>query len=205
MSTRFFVAAALAAGMTVAASTAGAQERVNTRGLSIGAHMNGSSIKVEDADQESGGGLGLRVGYGFTPMFSAYIGSDVAKVSVPESLGDGDFLLTHAELGMRANFVGARSWMPYLDLSIGQRMASAEVDDGAGNTSDHELSGMSFGFGGGVQWFFSPSFALDLGLKYTMGEFSEYKIDNVTLSGGELDAKSTRLNVGFSWSPMASR
>jgi len=50
-----------------------AQAQSETSGLMLGAHLNGSAISADESDDiESGGGLGLSLGWGFTPSFMLY-------------------------------------------------------------------------------------------------------------------------------------
>ena len=43
--------------------------------------------------------------------------------------------------------------------------------------------------------------ALDLQLMVTNGRFTDLKVENVTVSGLEIDASSSRLSLGVSWWP----
>ncbi len=41
--------------------------------------------------------------------------------------GDGDYILTHGEIGARYHFANpARRWIPYLDAGVGGRTATQE-------------------------------------------------------------------------------
>lgn len=40
---------------------------------------------------------------------------------------------------------------------------------------------------------------------WTVGEFSTIKFENVSVDGLNMDATSTRFNLGISWFPMLSR
>ena len=48
----------------------------------------------------------------------------------------------------------------------------------------------------------TPAVALGASLRWTVGEFSTVKFNNVSLEGFELDATSTRLMLGVTWRPL---
>ncbi len=50
-------------------------------------------------------------------------------------------------------------------------------------------------------YYATPGLAITGGLKLTMGEFSDIEFRNVTVSGLDTDAFSTRLNIGVAWFP----
>ena len=79
--------------------------------------------------------------------------------------------------------------------------------DEAGQMQQGDLSIMGTGvsFGGGLNYFVSPSWALGGSLKYTMGEFSRVQFDKVSVDGFEIDATSARFNLGFTWFPGGRR
>jgi hypothetical protein len=68
-----------------------------------------------------------------------------------------------------------------------------------------EISGGGLTFGGGIQYYVAPAWALGANLRWTVGEFSTVKFNNVSIDGFELDATSTRLNFGLTWRPMMGR
>jgi len=70
---------------------------------------------------------------------------------------------------------------------------------------DLEISGGGFTFGGGVKYHVAPAWALGASLRWTVGEFSTVKVNNVSVDGFEIDATSTRLTVGVTWRPMLAR
>jgi opacity protein-like surface antigen len=98
--------------------------------------------------------------------------------------------------------------VPFIEGGISARVAGQDdievVDEegGASQEVDLEISGGGFTFGGGIQYHVAPAWALGAGLKWTVGEFSTVKVNNVSVDGFELDATSTRLNFGVTWRPM---
>ena len=63
------------------------------------------------------------------------------------------------------------------------------------------LSGTSFTLGGGVDFYLSQSWALEAQLLWSGGEFSTLRVNNVSVSGLDFDANSTRFNLGVNWWP----
>ena len=169
--------------------------RSSPTGLFLGAHLNGSALSVEDADEvESGGGIGLLVGWGFNRSATIYLGMDGASMSA--SGEDDAYTLGHGDLGVRVRFGGQeKAALFYLDGAVSGRVARYDI---AGSNLDFSGSGITLG--GGLEYFFSPAFALDVALKFTFGKFDEasYQGDSETI---DVSATSTRFNVGVSWFP----
>ena len=55
--------------------------------------------------------------------------------------------------------------------------------------------------GGGIMFYFSQTLAADLQLAWSGGRFTDVTAGNFTFSGLEIDANSTRFNIGISWWP----
>ena len=195
------------------AQTASAQQtspalRSNTEKLMLSLALGGTSIKSDEFENEteSGGGFSLQAGWGFTRLFTLLVDASGAV------LGDDDdeFVLLHFDLLGRFNFASPqRAWVPYVEGGVSGRVAGQddiEVDGPNGNEEvDLEISGGGFTFGGGVQYHIRPTVALGAGLRWTVGEFSTVKVNNVSVEGFEIDATSTRLMFGVTWRPMLPR
>lgn len=188
---------------------------VKTKGLMIGAHLNGSSIAFEDEDnntskkeRNSGAGAGAQVGWGFTKWFMVYGGVDAAKIEIKGVTGldddeiGGDYTLIHGDIGARFSFPSqSHGFAPYLNLALTTRVATAEVQD-----EDVSLSGNGVTFGGGVMYFFNPKWALDLGLQVSTGKFTEIEAGGIKLDLDELgvdveNTNSARINIGVKFFP----
>jgi hypothetical protein len=129
-----------------------ASGRSNTGGFMIGGHLNGSALSFEGADTESGGGLGIAIGYGFTPKLMLYLNVDAAKVDIADTQIGGSFALGHGDLGIRYTFANsARAWVPYLNAAFTSRVASANVDNSLTSTTEVSISGPAVSVGGGVR------------------------------------------------------
>ena len=175
-----------------------------TRGLNVGVHFQGASLSVEGGDPDGGGGMGARIGYGFNRIFTLYLeGDGIAVDSEGSEVVKGTWTLGHLDLGARFHLANAlRSWVPYLDVAVGGRFAGIkDLKVDGEDQPDIDFSGGAFSFGGGISFYFSQTFALDLGVKFTGGEFTEVQIGQGSLGGLDLDASSTRLKLGVVWWP----
>jgi len=188
-----------------AAPAAAAPIRSNTEKLMLSLAIGGTSINSDDFENESesGGGFSMQLGWGFTRLFTLLVD---ASGSV---LGDDDdeFVLVHGDLLGRFHFANPqRQWVPFVEGGISARVAGQDditiVDENGSQEVDLEISGGGFTFGGGIQYHVAPAWALGAGIRWTVGEFSEVKINNVSVDGFELDATSTRLMFGVTWRPM---
>jgi len=170
--------------------------RSSPTGLFLGAHLNGSALSVEDGDEvESGGGIGLLVGWSLNRSATIYLGMDGASMSA--SGEDDAYTLGHGDLGVRVRFGGPeKAALFYLDGAFSGRVARYDFDG-----SNLDFSGSGITAGGGLEYFFSPAFALDVALKFTFGKFDEASYQGDTESV-DVSATSTRFNVGVSWFPM---
>jgi hypothetical protein len=181
--------------------------RSNTSKFFLAFELNGSSITLEDDDEqsESGGGATLRLGYGFTRVVSMF--AELAGAAI--SANGQNWTLAHADLGVRVHLGSAAGALrPYVEGAFTARSGMRddfEFDPGTGppQRGEFEISGGGFTVGGGLLYFFGPNVALSTGLKWTTGEFSTVRFNNVSVSGFEIDATSVRFNVGLSWFPMS--
>lgn len=176
-----------------------------SRGLSIGLQALGTSLRVENGDENSGGGLGLRVGYGFNRRLTGFINVDGSTVQIPQSnsLVAGDWTLSHAEVGARFHFANSlRRWVPYVETSIGARSVSidnAQVNNApAGKVS---FNGPALSVGTGLSVFVTPKWALDTSLRWTGGTFTEIDLGNTALRNLDIEAASFRFGLGVVWWP----
>jgi opacity protein-like surface antigen len=177
----------------------------SSKGIILGVHLNGSAITADDLsdDRESGGGLNLQLGYGFTPKIALVLDATAASLDI-----DGDDVgFAHFDVLLRYAFTGpTRRFVPFLEGGFsGRALAQDNADLGDGTSGDLSLSGGGFTFGGGAQYYIAPKWAIGAGLKWTIGEFSKVTVDDVSVDGLDLDATSARFNIGLTWYPMAGR
>ena len=187
-------------------ATAQEDVRSKTTGLLLGIHLNGSAAKYEDADDiESGGGLGLTVGYGFTRSFTLFANADVASLDFKDFEFDGSYGLAHFDLGGRFSFGAAdRRVIPYVEGAISGRAISSEISfyDGANfYEGDLETSGTSATLGGGLEVFFNPALALNVALKYSFGSYTDWTFEGEAFDVEDVGSTTTRFNIGLSWRP----
>ena len=187
---RVFLLAALVA------APAFAQPASGTEGLFLHLALDGQAVEIDDnrdGAEAEGGGLALRVGYGFSPLFTLYGGVSGAAVE-GDRIGEYDF--TAGEIGARFSFNRGRALRPYLDVAL--RGVRAEAED-----VDFEISGGAIAVGGGVAYFLSPTVALDAALRFGGGRADEVQLGQVSfdVSEDELDFGEARLSVGLTAYP----
>jgi hypothetical protein len=190
----------------LARSAQPATPRANTSKLILGLSLNGSTISSEEltTSRESGAGLSAQLGWGFTKNFSIVLDASAARI---ESI-DGNFDLAHVDVSGRWDFVSrSHGFVPFLEVGYSGRAAGKQdvvLFDDAGNAYNGDLTilGSGLSLGGGMEYFIAPKWALGGTFKWTTGQFTQVKFDNVTVDGLALDATSARFNLGFSWYPM---
>lgn len=196
---------ALVAGAMLFAGNLHAQSR--TGGLMLNAHLTGNALRGTGdlAVTESGGGLGLAVGYGFNDRIAVYVNLDAAALEYDEDVpaDDQEYGLVTADLGLRVSFGGEWSKLrPFLNAAF-TGVAAAEEYEEQGEDVDQVTSGGGLTVGGGLQYFFSPSLALDVGLQATHGAFTHVSVDGDDAEEFDLGVAFTtsRLQLGLTWHP----
>ena len=182
--------------------------RTNTSGFMFGLSFDASSIRSDDlnSSRESGPGAAALLGWGVTKNFAIILDASGARIS---SLA-GDYDLGHVDLGGRWHFVNRSAFVPFVEVGYAGRVATKQdaiLSDEQGNTYTGDLSilGGGVSFGGGLEYFVTPGIALGGAFKWTTGQFTQVKFDNVTVDGLRVDATSARFNMGFTWYPMGKR
>jgi hypothetical protein len=195
---------ALVAGALLAAGSLGAQS--DNSGLMLNLHLagNGVSLVGEDAEVESGGGFGGAVGYGFNERATLFLNVDVAAIEYAEGedASEDAYAAVTADLGVRMNFGNeSLKLRPYVNAAF-SGFAVVETIVVAGQEYDAVLSGGGLTVGGGLQYFFLPSLAVDLGLQATQGAFTDVAVDE---EEDELEQgiafTTSRFQLGVSWHP----
>jgi opacity protein-like surface antigen len=192
--------------LVLALSPAATAAQLSTsRGLSIGVQALGTSLTVQDGNENNGGGLGVRVGYGFNRIVTGFIHIDGSAVEIPASSSSiaGEWTLAHAEIGARFHFANSlRRWVPYLETALGARSVTIEEarvnNQVAGKVS---FNGPALSVGTGLSVFFNPKWAFDAGLRWTGGTFTEVDLGSVALRNLDIEANSFRFGVGVVWWP----
>ena len=168
----------------------------------------GASIYSEEfeKERESGPGFSAQLGWGFSKLFTLLVDASGAVMD-PE---DDEFVLVHFDLLGRFNFTSPRrAWVPFVEGGISARVAGQDSLVVIGNSGPQrvnlEVSGGGLTFGGGLQYYVVPTVATGASLRWTVGEFSTVKFNNVSIDGFELDATTTRFNLGVTRRPMLGR
>lgn len=172
----------------------------NTERWYFHAHLAAHSQSIANQDDlDAGGGLGIRVGYGVSPLVTLYLGLDGASMSseddVSQSFFGDEYTLGVVEIGAQFNFRRDKKLVPYFDAAL---IGAASVVDEDGREASIEGGGI--GIGGGVKYFVSPEFALDGGLYTTMGSYDEQEVNGDTQDIGASFGMG-RFIVGISWYP----
>jgi hypothetical protein len=173
-----------------------------TRGLLLGLHLGGASLAIENSERSSGAGAGIALGYGFNRNFTILVQGDHSSIDVRDQPDvDGTWAISHLDVALRFNFANSlRSWVPYLQGGFGSRFVSVEeVLTASPVDGVVKFSGGAVTFGGGVMLYANQHLAFDLGLLFSGGRFTDTQIGNVTLGGLDIEATSSRFNLGMSW------
>jgi hypothetical protein len=175
-----------------------------TRGLNLGLRVSGASLKVEDGDaRDDGAGGGIHIGYGINRTIMLLLQLDGHGFMLEDGTIEGEWTLAHADLGARFHFASTlRRWVPYLEASLSGLGVTVKdpVVEGQ-EESDVTFGGGGFTGGGGILFYLKETVALEAQLKISGGTFTEIEIDNVTVSGLEIDAGTSRFSLGVSWWP----
>jgi hypothetical protein len=195
MRSTFLLAAAI---LIVAPSPAEAQKS-NTQGFMGNLHYSRTTLKTEDADEtDQGNGFGARLGWGFSPSFTVYLGLAASKLIIEEGGVEGDYGLGQFDLGVMYNFANSnRALVPYLEVAVGSRAIAYSSAGG-----DFEQTGTSFTLGGGIHYYFARSTALQVGLNFSGGTFEDGELDGSKIPDSGGSASGGRLLVGFTFYPM---
>jgi len=203
--TRYGRVIVLALAAAVLTAHPGAAQESTTRGFMVGAHLGGASLSVEGSERSNGGGAGIEFGYGLNRNFTLFLQLDGASIDVRNQEDvEGTWTIGHVDLGTRFHFANSlRSWVPYLQAALSARVVNvSDLPPGSAlGASEVEFSGGAFTFGGGIMLYAGQTFAFDLGLLFSGGEFSDVRVGQTTQSGLDLDASSSRFNLGVSWWP----
>lgn len=189
----------LAAAFLVLATSPGQAQKSNTRGFMANVHYARTTLKTEGSKEtDTGNGGGFRLGWGFSPKFTGYLGFDIAQLIIQSPGVDGDYGLGQFDLGVAYNFASSsRALVPYLELGLSSRAIAFTSIAG-----DFTQGGTAFNVGGGINYFFSRSAALQVGLNFTSGDFDDGELDGVKQPDTGGSAAGGRLMIGFTWYPM---
>lgn len=167
-----------------------------TDGFMAALDLGGTSYSDSDDDTAGGASYGLTLGYGFSSALAAYLQLGGATFSDFSDIGEGS--LVNAGLGGRYHLGGGkRKLVPFLGGGVFYQSLSVEFEDFLGGGAD-DYSGLGGGGEGGVLYFFSPSFAIDAGVRALFSSLTSDAADRT------ITTTTFRFGVGLSWSPRSN-
>lgn len=170
--------------------------RSHSSGFFVGLGVEGDGLATNEigSSAESGSGLGLILGYGFNHRWALY--GDLSG-AVMDNLNGGTYSLAHADLGARVHFrTGPNTVVPFLQFGLSGRSVAATV-----NGSSVTGAGGGIAFGGGLNVHFTPSVALSTAVTWSVGSFSDFRVDNWSVGNYSVDATTARVHLGLIWFP----
>lgn len=172
-----------------------------TRGLSLGLDLGGAGISFEGGERDEGGNGGVRVGYGLNRIVTLYAAFQGSNLDIENFTGFEEVTVGHVDLGVRLHIADSRRrWVPYGDVALTPRVVSAKViEDDEEYTA--RFSGASLTLGGGLAFYLSEAWALDVNLKWSGGEFNEVDLGSVAVQNLDIDSASSRITLGGTWWP----
>ncbi|NND31851.1 MAG: outer membrane beta-barrel protein [Saprospiraceae bacterium] len=181
---------------TVYATCIFAQDiRSSTTGFSFGLHgkftdwtSTSNFVGSLDEDDPNGIGIGARIAYGLNESFSFYFGYAHANYAQNEDWDQYTHQLLH--LGLRVNFGATlKSLRPYLQAGVGQHTMKIDPIIFGNDFSTLyalKMNGIGGEAGIGLQYFATPSLAIDIGVFGRFGNFS-----GITLNGVNFDPETS--------------
>ena len=173
---------------------------VSSTGFGSNLNLGNDDIRVFDGDQ--GAGLNLKAGYGFSPLFTLYVGYSISGMErdgtdIPFWDKDDQYALSLLELGGRFTFLEDNNkFRPYVDVAL---TSTAAVFD---NDPETSAKGGALSLGGGAQYFLSNVFALDASLMLSPGSFSDVVfLDNDLEVDDDGGFFATRFSLGLTVYP----
>jgi hypothetical protein len=200
-----FVAAAVL--LVSAGEATGQRVKSRTQGLVLGAHLEGSSLVVEDSDRSNGGGGGAIVGWALGNGLGAFVQFDRTNVDVRNQPDvGGSWTISHLDIGARYHFANpARTAVPYVQAAYTlNRVTIEEIAVVSPTPTDElDLTGDALTVGGGVMLHVMPAFAFEFGLLFGFGSFNEAEFDGEPVENlPKIDLQSSRFNLGVVWWPL---
>lgn len=179
--------------MSFSLANAQEMEEVDDKGIYVGLSLLGTSFDIPEFrnDKDTGGGLGIEVGYNFNTNVGIFISLDGSNMSPDD---DEDNALAHFDLGVEGRLGDPGSgFRPYAKAAFLGVAATFETGE-----DEIEISGAGFGAGIGVYYFINNKFAIDLGYTHSWISMNEVKLGSVSVEIDE-NATSGRLGLGFSY------
>ena len=170
--------------------------RSRARGFFIGGAFEGTGVAFENNDGvDSGAGVGLTLGYGFTQNFALY--GQLSGASVDDA--PGSYGLGHFDLGLRVHFLApAKTVVPFVQGGLSGRAMTQRTVEG-----DLAVGGAGVAFGGGINVHFKPALALSTGVTWSVGSLGDATLNGNPVPFQSFDMTSARIHVGIIWFPQS--
>ena len=176
-------------------------QQSTTRGVTLGLDLGGAGISFEGGESDSGGNGGLRIGYGLNRIVTLYAAFHGSQLDIQNFTQFDEVKVGHVDVGVRLNLANSRRrWVPYGDIALTPRVVSATVVEGTERRTAN-FNGGALTVGGGLAFYLTESWALDVNLKWSSGEFSQVDLGSVALQNLDIDSQSGRFSLGVSWWP----
>ena len=123
-----------------------------------------------------------------------YLGIDAAALSTKQLDYATAYSMSHADLGLRFSLNDSTSaTVPYIEGAYSARALYQEISG-----DEIEVTGSAATFGGEIQHFFNRRIALDAGLLFLYGTFTNAKVNGESFSESGSDSIwSSRFNLGL--------
>ena len=174
----------------------------------LNVHVAGMSMSEQGGDTiESGGGGGFRVGWGLTRHVTLFVGADYGTIETEAPNLDGDYRVTFGDVGLLYNFRDGKALRPYFEGALTSRTLKATYTDTITTPTfevrrvDIDTEGMAFTFGGGLNYYFTPIWALNVGLNWSVGRFRDFDIGGERAEDTAFSASGARFHFGLTLYP----
>lgn len=172
----------------------------------IGLGLEGNGLLANDAlnsGTDSGRGIGLSLGYGFTPRWSLY--SALSGASMTASDFSGTYALGHFDVGTRIHFGNESGRVrPFVQAALSGRAVTQDFYLGS-RAYKVEAGGAGVSFGGGLNAHVTPALALSGAVTWSVGSFSVYKVNGLEVPSDSPGVTSARVHLGLVWFPGGRR
>lgn len=176
------------------------RQRSTTSGFNVGlqGHLLGWSsdyFRFLDENAGSGGGVTLRMGYGFTQHLEAFGQFDRTGMNVGQ-LDAASFRFSHLTGGVRYNISATtHAFRPFLELGYAHRSAMVRQVVNGNGYNDINFRGGAVHLGGGLNYFVALPVALSLSGSFQTGGKAAVSVDSFD-TGDRADVSTFRVSLG---------
>ncbi|GAB5534654.1 MAG: hypothetical protein Rubg2KO_09030 [Rubricoccaceae bacterium] len=185
-----------------------AQAQAPTQGFFVSPRLYAAGAAVESSDEvTTGGGLGLRLGYGFSKTVTAFAAIEGAGLDANNELFGVEDATTLGsfDLGAEFHILPSRGIDPFLRVAFNATTSRYDIETVGGTTPGRlEVRGRGLTLGAGVQVGVSRTLDIELALDLTGGTIEEFEVTNGRFEGTvaiDEGFGASRLGVGLVWRP----